>query len=393
MSKILHYSPRFYPLLGGIETHVDTIVRNLPKYQFEVLARGLSNEPTYVKYLQNTSIRRFYPLDYWTSPPTTNMPWKVKLLHNAWADYSRTVRINRYIENSEFDLLHVHEIDIWNLLRLDILLRSNVFTKLADKLFNYSNTKRPVLLTKHYLHNGANSPRKFNEFENKFIEKFSDIICVDRHIYEYINENWDNKNIWYIPNSIDTEKFNFTQLPNEEKLNLGFIGRLDATKGIKIIKELVAKLPPYVRMHLVLSGNEKDIKYFSKTLDLAKNDVIIYSNVQNHLIPTILKNINILFNPVLIPSISRVTIEAMSCGRPVIMYNYGDRYPLVHKKNGFIIDKDANELLELLNYLNENRDLLETMGREARSVIKSEFSNEKKIVELNNIYKSLIESR
>lgn len=390
MYKILHYSPRFYPLLGGVETHVDTIVKNLPDYQFEVIARGIKNEPTYEKYNENTSVKRFYPFDYWTSPPRINVPWKIKLLHNSWADFLRTTRINRYIDSSEFDLLHIHEIDVWDLLRLDILLRTNTFARLAERLSDYSNEKKPVLLTKHYLHNTANTPKKFKNFENKFIDKIPNIICVDKHIYEYINEKWDNKNIWFIPNSIDTKKFNLTPLPDETKLNIGFIGRFDAIKGIEMLNKFLVKLPLYVKVNLVLSGNEAEISSFYRLLNIDRSNIDIHINLPNHLIPIVLKNIDVLFNPILIPGISRTTIEAMACGRPVIMYKYGDRYPLIHGKNGFVINEDLEELLSLLDYLNENRYIIKIMGKAARNIIESEFNNEKKITELRKIYRQLM---
>lgn len=394
MQKIIHYSPRFYPLLGGVETHVDTIIKNMLEYQFEVLAGGLPNQPILERYSKNAVVRRFNPINILQCPPKMKIPWKLKLLYSAWGDYIRTCKERYYLKKSSFDLLHIHEVDVWNLLRLDLLLRTNIFTKLAKKLCDNSFVDKPVLLTKHSWFTPIVAHEKFIKFENDFTKNFNNIICVDKHIFSNVNEiaSDNDKNIWYIPNSVDTEKFSFTPITEKDELCVGFVGRLDPVRGIDLLYQLIKHLPSDIKLHLILSGDMESIMAFkSKLRYITKNNnICIYSNISYTHIPTLLQKIDILFNPVLIGGISRITLESMSCGRPVIMIDDGDRYPLINNKTGYLINNEISDLLNLLNNLKADKDVLKILGRNARNIIELEFSDKIIIPKIKRLYDSLI---
>jgi glycosyltransferase involved in cell wall biosynthesis len=60
-------------------------------------------------------------------------------------------------------------------------------------------------------------------------------------------------------------------------------------------------------------------------------------------------------------------IEAMAFGKPVIACNDGGGYCelIKHKKTGFIVAPDANEIAECIRYLDKNRDILKKMSSNA----------------------------
>lgn len=76
---------------------------------------------------------------------------------------------------------------------------------------------------------------------------FDNIIFVESHIIskvkDYSNKIGQGKNVWFIPNSVDTNLFNFAPLPNEDKLKIGFIGRLTEDHGLDLLIKLIDNLP------------------------------------------------------------------------------------------------------------------------------------------------------
>ena len=143
---------------------------------------------------------------------------------------------------------------------------------------------------------------------------------------------------------------------------------------------LIDNLPDFCELHIthnpIKTKNNANVHYHGT---LKENEV-----------PSFLENIDILFNPVLAEGISRITLEAMSCGRPVIMLDIGDRYPTIHGKTGYLINEEIGELISLLRHIHENRGELMKLGENARRIVENEFSNEVIIPKIKKIYEDLI---
>ena len=71
----------------------------------------------------------------------------------------------------------------------------------------------------------------------------------------------------------------------------------------------------------------------------------------------------------------RVVTEAMACGLPVVCHESGGYAEIIeHGRNGFLFDTQE-EALEILLRLKEDRELRETVGREARRTAEGLFSS------------------
>jgi glycosyltransferase involved in cell wall biosynthesis len=114
--------------------------------------------------------------------------------------------------------------------------------------------------------------------------------------------------------------------------------------------------------------------------------------VKHENIPDFLHKIDVLFNPITDEGISIISLEAMACGRPTIMIDRGDRYPIINNKTGFLIDDKLQELLKLLEHLNDNRIIIKKTSKNARKIVENEFSNQAIIPKIKNIYESLTNS-
>lgn len=383
--KITQYTDRFYPILGGGETHIDEIVKNIPEYEFDILTDAVPGFPYMEQYLSNTTILRFSPSDSILNVSGRRKLSKILFPYRVLATWMRLKRKYAYLKKADFDVLHVHGTGISNtLLRVDGKLNKILLTKSID----FSFIKKTKILTVHTLpSNFTNNPLD-RKHELRLIDMFDNIICVDKHLYtqikEYIKEKNTDKGIYFIHNSVDTNKFCYFPLPEEDKIKVLFIGRLSNERGLSLIGDLIRNLPEFVEFHIIASEAAMSQDKFRSIFDTSK--IKISTNVDNNLIPECIRRSDVVLNPVEVEGISRVSLEAMSCGRLPIMIDIGDRYPVVGGKTGYLINNNVDELLSLLEYINDNRNELEQLGRNGRKIVEKEFSNDVIIPKIKKIY-------
>lgn len=388
--KIIQYNHSFHPILDGSSNYIKDIVSSIQDCEFEVITTGLFGFPSIEKISNNTIVRRFHPKDvlklagksplrYLLYPFGLVIEW-VRL----WKEY-------RYMKNSKYDILHIHSIDASISWLLCNKFRTFVFMDVVFRIMRFDKIQKHKLLTIHGL--PMNSNPLFDLQIKKLFDFFTNIVCVDRNIVQYFEKLNSDKtnNILYIPNSVDVKRFKFCE-KNRDKDNItvGFIGRLEYSRGIDIIIDLINRLPQHITLIIIGAGNKLAIDNFKKRIDISK--IEFYSNVPNDKIPEYIKMFDVLLNPVLVEGISRITLESMSCGCPVIMINKGDRYPLIHDTTGFLVESNVEDVLNIFSYINADMNKLNEMGLAARKIIESEFSMtifSKRYIEL---YNTLVES-
>jgi glycosyltransferase involved in cell wall biosynthesis len=389
MVLICQYYDGYYPASGGIETYISNIIQNL-EYDFEIITDAFIGLPLLERAQSNVTIRRFRPYNLGNVSFRTLRNTKPFFPIRALTDYLRLYQKKKYMKKAFFDLFHIHGAGTGgSLLKLCLILRKKA---LIDHILDFSFLGQPSVLTLHGLSSLLSCDTLVARIEGKFIAQFNNIICVDKNIYTYLlnKDEYQDKKIWFIPNSIDVNTFKLSPFPNKDKLQVGFIGRLERSRGIYLLIELINKLPQNMELSIIGSGNHKEIERFESAIDTSK--INFYINIAHKNIPQFLQQIDILFNPVLVEGISRVTLEAMACGRPVIMLDKGDRYPVIHNETGCIVKPKIDEIIEILKYLNQNRDELENMGKRARQIVEREFSNEKIMPLIDEVYKELLKS-
>lgn len=391
MTKIIHWTFLFFPHLGGISTHIDSIVNNMPEYEHEVATNGIPHTQLVERYSANTIIKRFNPVDVFHFP-SKRLKRRYSLPYGAYCEVLRTFKQKRYFKNTDFELLHVHETDK-NLVFLDIALNTNIFSKWSLRMYNLEKIRKPKVLTKHFLTVKNFHHPKLIEWDNIFISLFENIICVDVKIFEEVTKYFEStnqeKNVWFIPNGIDIEKFKYVQPKNEEKLKVGIVGRLSAETGEKFLIEFLNTAPEFIEFYWACSERAQRVETLKRAIKNA--NVFIYPNVNTEEMPNFYSNIDVLFNPIVFMyNVSRVTLEAMACGRPVIMFP-GSRYPLINEENGFIINHDVDAVISLLGDINFERDKIMKMGETSRRIIEKEFSSKVVIPKIKKVYDTIIE--
>ncbi|MCK5037905.1 MAG: glycosyltransferase family 4 protein [Thermoplasmata archaeon] len=382
--KIIHYNDRFKPLLGGVETHIESLVK-IPNIDFEILTNAVPDIPLNEKLSSHVSINRVRPNDRANTPFENKMVSKITFPYRVMAEKARNKKKLKYLEQAEYDVLHVHGPALsMTLQRVDRRSEKVHYMKKLD----FKSIERPKVLTMHGLFSPFTSNPFAEEYEKLLIGMFDHIICVDEFILNKVISYGRNDAV-LIPNSIDTEKFKYSPHKENKTLKVGFVGRIgDEISGIGLLTELTQKDLPWLDISIVGAGTPRAIESFKA--NIKNNNVRFIPNLEPEKVPEYLSNIDILINPVMTGAITRVTLESMACGRPVIMIGKDKKGPIIHNETGYLIDQNIETLVELLKGLNDNKEAIINTGKKAREIIENEYSIDVILPKISKIYEDLI---
>ncbi len=361
--------------IGGGTSHRYEIIKYFKDYTFKVFC--LNQKKISHRFI-NTEI-----IDYFK--------FLLKLTHYN-NRFSRSKLLNLFVElliwakqlnffkKGEYDIFHLHGVSFFKNLKSADSLLSSFGLELYKYFINYSKIKKSKLITIHNLLN--------DKLYNYFIKQFDNIICVDQNIYSYVTEyckkNNYKKNIWYLANSLDIRLFK-PSINNDTSFIVGFVGRIAPTVDINIVNQVIENLPEDIMLNLAVSG---DIELLSIPKD--KKNIIVNKDLAQENMPQFYNKLDLVINPILHDAVSRVTLEAMACGVPVMMYKYDDRSQYFNNENGIDINRSIDDVIRKVNFYKNNKDILELMSKNARKTIVDNYSNEVLMPKLRSIYEGLI---
>ncbi len=204
-----------------------------------------------------------------------------------------------------------------------------------------------------------------------------------------------SKNIVYLPNFIDTEKFCNNKIQDGDEGSIAYFGRLSAEKGLFTLLEAAKILNAKSKVVVNIIGDgpirgELDKKVKMENIDNVK--LLGYKKSED-----LYREIN-RSQLVIIPSewyennpIS--ILEAFALGKPVIGSRIGGIPELVKDgETGYTFEPgNAEELCEKIELLLTDRSLRGNLGNNAGRFVRSVFNPEKHYHGLMEIYKSAIE--
>ncbi|RZN39083.1 MAG: glycosyltransferase family 1 protein [Methanophagales archaeon ANME-1-THS] len=223
--KIIQVCPRYYPDIGGVETHVREISERLVKKGFDV--EVLCTQPFLKKkkkgeeMIHGVRVRRFRAI----APNDA---------------YFFAPQIFFYLKNAQCDLMHAHSYHALPAL----------FAALAKKT-------RKFVFTPHYHGKGhtvlrdlLHKPYKF--IGSRILRAADRVICVSRYEQELIEGDFaiPDEQVVFIPNGINREVFGIGSSVKDKKTIL-YVGRLERYKGIHHIIEALRYLDDF---QLVIVG-------------------------------------------------------------------------------------------------------------------------------------------
>ncbi len=172
---------------------------------------------------------------------------------------------------------------------------------------------------------------------------------------------------------------------DNDKVNIGFIGRLDYQKGFDLIAEQIPLCNRNdIKLHVIGEGVLGDRKV------VMQDGFNHIGWVDEKVIDDYIKMLDVVVVPSRWEGLGLVMLEAFRNAKPVIASNRGPLLELVVEGfNGYIFDFDnPKSFRDIISKLNKKE--LKRMGVNALSVFEHAFSNDNHFVETTKLYKELV---
>jgi glycosyltransferase involved in cell wall biosynthesis len=239
--KILHVCPRYWPIIGGVEEHVQNICERLAlDNEVEVCTTDPSGVLPRHEVINNVKITRF----------------------PAWAPneayfFSRQLKNYLKVHSADFNLVHAHNYGAFPALYA-------AQGKATNKLF----------FTPHYHGTGHTFFRSllhkpYRYWGRTIFEKADVVVCVSNYEMNLIRENFDefSEKMVLVPNGLNLEEFRKLERRKKENRIVLTVCRLESYKGVQYLIQILPKLSEDIVLRVVGKG-----PYKPKLVELVKKN-------------------------------------------------------------------------------------------------------------------------
>jgi len=272
-----------------------------------------------------------------------------------------------------------------------------------------------IVYTAHgfHFHEHGSKFRNFVYYRlEKFAGKFTDVlITINKDDYRVATEKnmAPNGKVIYIKGvGVDTEKFDPKKINEDKKREIlskssinkeifvvSSIGRLEREKHFDQIMEALRNVKKKgLRFKFLIAG---DGSLYSDLLKITKlygmqEEITLLGLIDE--IPELLFVSNVCVTASSREGLGLSVLEAMAMERPVVAYNIRGVRDLVEDGvNGFLVPfGDVKALSEKIKYLLEHPEIAEEMGKKGRERIEKEFSLDAILLQMEKLYKEILES-
>ncbi len=246
--KIAQICPRYFPEIGGVETHVKEISERLVKlgYNVDVITTDPTGRLKKEEIINGVKIIRF----------------KAFAPSNA---YYFAPQIYFYLKENKYDVIHAHSYHAFPALFASLATDQNRF-----------------VFTPHYHRTGHTFFRNilhkpYRLFGKIIFSRADSVICVSDYERNLLESDFNIAGkIVKIPNGINLQEFKNlkrsekkSEKPQKEKILL-YVGRLEEYKGVQYVIQNLPELPDF-RLRIVGKGPyEIELKNLAKNLRVEK---------------------------------------------------------------------------------------------------------------------------
>ena len=391
--RILHLYDEHSKVAPGWGSVV-TVILNISKqmasmgHDVTIIERKWKDTPE-VEFLDGIKFRRF-KLRIGSDTPGRDVPYQMikrptglaKLLLDR---IEFTIKLNNYLKNESFDVLHIHVPFTAN-----ILIKIN--RKLIDKIvytFHGGEERKRLGIDK-----SVPLPLKVFSPDLHLMRRVKICTVLNPMVKQILVEKGiEDEKIRIVPNGVNVNEFgNFDKLTlinvkkkygiPDDRIIVMFAGTITPRKGvIHLVKaiEMVVK-SGYRNVFLVLAGpTELDRAYFNEVYNYANSRLNGFVRLTGGIPYEDLKVLYSACDIFVLPSFEEgfgmVLTEAMASEKPLIGSNVGG-IPMQIRDgwNGFLVELgNEKQLAERLIYLIENEEERKRMGRNSRRLAEEEF--------------------
>lgn len=281
----------------------------------------------------------------------------------------------------------------------------HVFNNKAVTNAVFASRKLPVKMVTYRGYTGHLLWYKPTSYISHLHPKVSKITCVSDGVKKHVQKQlfFDKDKVVTIYKGHDPEWYNDVQPYTKKQLGIpenafviGCVANARPMKGIPHLIKASYHLRDYKDIHFLLIGKNMNTNYHRKWIresPLKRNFHMpgFKKDVLNHLAAC---------DAMVLPSVkgeglSKVTIEAMSTGLPVIATNIGGNPELViHEKTGLLVDPKApKQIAKAIITFRADETMRKKLGEAARQHIRDNFHIDQTVKEMKHFYESLIHER
>ncbi len=196
------------------------------------------------------------------------------------------------------------------------------------------------------------------------------------------------RKISIIPNFVQTDLF--SPKPAEVKRSglVGYVGRLEQEKNLSALIDAASKVRG-ITVRIIGSGTlQEELETQARDANVK---VEFLGNVQNPLLPTLLRECEVFVFPSLFEGHPKALLEAMACGLPVVTTPVeGIRSVIQHGQNGYLCDNTTADAIRCgLEEVMSSAELRQKLGRGARRYVVENLSIEKVLAKELDVYQQL----
>jgi glycosyltransferase involved in cell wall biosynthesis len=178
---------------------------------------------------------------------------------------------------------------------------------------------------------------------------------------------------------------------------VGYVGRLETSKGIDILLKAIALLDDRVGGLILGQGSDRDrLVALAKELGISSR-IIFRDSVPHDQIAESLNSLDILVLPskttrMWKEQFGRILVEAMACEVPVIGSDSGEIPTTIGDGGAVFTEGDHDDLHRKLEAFLASKNLREEIGRKGRARVLHMFTNERLASRLKDVYATLLSS-
>jgi glycosyltransferase involved in cell wall biosynthesis len=394
--NILHLNDKI-TISGGVEVYIQQLLELLPAYSVQAFWLGINdvngnyNITSFLTQSENQSKISFGKLIFY---------------------------LKEYISKNNIDIIHIHSLSNPKLIEALFILAPVVrsmheprivcpgqgkFWRNSERICNKGFGLHCIY---HAYKEGCcnrHPKRLLKAYKNVLFEttkgnlNYSSILVMSNYMFtEAVNAGFDADKISlnpYFTPSVESNERVVTQL--ETKKSLLYVGRLSRTKGVHYMIEMGIKLlNSGYDIQIDIVGDGEDKAFFKSLIPNEFKDSFIFHGWKSREeVDQIMKACYLLIFPSIYPEAFGISgIEAMMRGKPVIGFDVGGVSTwLKNEESGFLVPvKDLDTLTKKTIFLLDDTETYTQMSKKARELALSEFSVDKHMNKLVDIYKNTL---